>query len=632
MTHVVIRSRRLALAVLCTGMLMIILDGTIVSVALPAVQADLGFTPEGLAWTVNAYLVPLGGLLLLAGRLGDLYGRRRMLVAGLLLFVLASLLCGLAVDASMLVLARFGQGVAAAMASAVVLGMIVALFPEPAERARAIGVYAFVGAAGASLGTLLGGLLTETVGWRWIFLVNVPIGLVAAALAVRTVPADRPARRARADVLGGLLVTAGLMVGVLAIVGELDQAARLGLGAAAAGLLAAFLLRQRLAAEPLVALRVFGSRAVSGGNAAQLLMVAGMLGFQFVGALYLQRALGYPPAATGLAMLPIPVLIAVVSLGVAGRLVARFGARRVLLVGQLLLVLGLLLLARAPTGSYLVDVLPAFAVLGLGAGLALPAVTTVIMSEAGPDDAGLVSGLASTSQQVGGALGVAVLAALAAARSDAAAAAGAAPSAALLQGSSWPSGPAPRWSRRRPRSPSACCGLHPAVRGRTWCNRRVLDDAEPATGPLAGLLVADFSRILAGPYATMLLADLGATVIKVEGPGAGDDTRTWSPPTAPDGTASYYLSINRNKRSIVLDLTDAGDVELARRLAARADVLVENFKPGGLRRFGLDHETVAAANPAIIYCSISGFGAVPAPRGAARPCPATTCWCRPSPG
>jgi EmrB/QacA subfamily drug resistance transporter len=434
MTHVETRSRRLALAVLCTGMLMIILDGTIVSVALPAVQSDLGFTPEGLAWTVNAYLVPLGGLLLLAGRLGDLYGRRRMLVTGLLLFVLASLLCGLSVDAPMLVLARFGQGVAAAMASAVVLGMIAALFPEPIERARAIGVYAFVGAAGASLGTLLGGLLTETVGWRWIFLVNVPIGLLAAALAVRTVPADRPVRRARADVPGGLLVTAGLMVGVLAIVGELGPAARLGLGAAALALLAAFLLRQHRTAEPLVALRVFGSRAVSGGNAAQLLMVAGMLGFQFVGALYLQQVLGYRPTTTGLAMLPIPLLIAAVSLGVAGRLVARLGARRVLLGGQLLLVLGLLLLTGTPTGRYLLDLLPAFALLGLGAGLALPAVTTVIMSDAGPDDAGLVSGLANTSQQVGGALGVAVLAALAAAVTQAAVVAGEPASAALGSG------------------------------------------------------------------------------------------------------------------------------------------------------------------------------------------------------
>ena len=363
-------------------------------------------------------------------------------------------------------------------------------------------------------------------------------------------------------------------------------------------------------------MRVFGSRAVSGGNAAQLLMVAGMLGFQFVGALYLQRALGYPPAATGLAMLPIPVLIAVVSLGLAGRLVARFGARRVLLGGQLLLVLGLLLLTRAPTGSYLRDLLPAFAVLGLGAGLALPAVTTVIMSEAGPDDAGLVSGLADTSQQVGGALGVAVLAALAAARTAGRGGRRGGPRRRpSVQGFQLAFGAAPRWSPRPPLVTRRRAAGWPRVSGRTGLIAGCSDDAEPATGPLAGLLVADFSRILAGPYATMLLADLGATVIKVEGPGAGDDTRTWSPPTAPDGTASYYLSINRNKRSIVLDLTDAGDVELARRLAARADVLVENFKPGGLRRFGLDHETVAAANPAIIYCSISGFGAVPAEEG-----------------
>ena len=428
------RSRWLALAVLCTGMLMIILDGTVVSVALPAVQADLGFTAEGLAWTVNAYLVPLGGLLLLAGRIGDLYGRRRMLVAGLLLFVLASLLCGLAVDARMLLLARFAQGVAAAMASAVVLGMIVGLFPEPAERARAIAAYAFVGAAGATIGTFLGGVLTETVGWRWIFLVNLPIGLLAALLALRVVPADRPAaRRGRPDVLGGVLVTAGLMVGVLGIVGAVGPAARVGLGALAIGLLVGFVLRQRRASEPLVRPDLFGSRAVSAGNAAQLLMVAGMLGFQFVAALHLQRVLGYPPAATGLAMLPVPVLIAVVSLAWAGRLIGRFGARRVLLAGQLMLVVGLLLLTRPPGGGYLVDLLPAFVVLGLGAGLALPGVTTVIMSDAGPDDAGLVSGLANTSQQVGGALGVAVLAALASARTEAALATGT-PAAAALQG------------------------------------------------------------------------------------------------------------------------------------------------------------------------------------------------------
>jgi EmrB/QacA subfamily drug resistance transporter len=428
-------SRWLALAVICGAMLMIILDGTITTVALPVLQAELGFTTAGLAWTVNAYLVPLGGLLLLAGRLGDLYGRRRMLISGLTLFVLASLLCGMAIDAAMLIAARFVQGVGAAMASAVVLGMVVALFPEPGERARAMGVYAFVGAAGASIGTLLGGVLTDTVGWRWIFLVNVPIGVAAVLLALRYVAADSPADRSgRPDVLGGLLVTAGLVLGVFTIVDTSGAGVRIGMAAVALALLAGFVVRQQRAAEPLVRLRIFRSRALSGGNAAQLLMVAGMLGFQFTAALYLQQALGYTPAQTGFALLPITLTIALVSLTASGRLIARSGGRTVLLAGEILLVAGLLLLTRPPVGSYVVDVLPSMVVLGIGAGLALPAVTTLMMSDATPEDAGLASGLANTSQQIGGALGTAVLAALAAARTDAATAAGASPIEALTSG------------------------------------------------------------------------------------------------------------------------------------------------------------------------------------------------------
>ncbi|HZG90493.1 MAG TPA: MFS transporter [Pseudonocardia sp.] len=428
-------SRWIALAALCLSLLMIILDGTIVSVALPAIQADLGFAPSALAWTVNAYLLPLGGLLLLAGRLGDLLGARRVLLVGLGLFVLASLLCGFAGDPGTLVAARFAQGVAAALASAVVLGMVVGLFPDPAERARAMGVYAFVGAAGASIGLLLGGVLTEAVGWPWIFFVNVPIGLAAIGLVRWAVAPDGPRPRAgRPDVAGAVLVTAGLLTLVLAIVDTSGPGVRAATAALAVALLVAFVVRQRRAAEPLVRLGVLRSRAVSGGNAAQLLMVAGMLGFQFIAALYLQNSLGYDPAATGFAMVPIPLMIAAVSLGVSGRGIARFGPRAVLLVGEVLLVAGLLLLARPPLGGYVVDVLPSLLVLGVGAGLALPAVTTVMMSDATAADAGLTSGLANTSQQIGGALGTAVLAALAAATTDGLVAAGTPAAQALADG------------------------------------------------------------------------------------------------------------------------------------------------------------------------------------------------------
>jgi EmrB/QacA subfamily drug resistance transporter len=428
-------SRWVALGALCLGLLMIILDGTIVSVALPAIQADLGFAPSALAWTVNAYLLPLGGLLLLAGRLGDLLGRRRMLLIGMALFVLASLACGVAPTPEALIGARFAQGVAAALASAVVLGMIVELFGDPGERARAMGVYAFVGAAGASIGLLLGGVLTASVGWPWIFWVNVPIGLAAIGLIRWAVAPDGPRTASgRPDVAGGVLVTGGLVLSVLAIVDTSAAPVRLGTGALAVALLAAFLWRQRRIAEPLVPLSIFSSSAVSGGNLAQLLMVAGMLGFQFIAALYLQNSLGYDPAATGLAMLPIPLVIAAVSLGLAGRLVGRFGARPVLLVGEVLLVAGLLLLVRLPVGGYVLDVLPSLLVLGVGAGLALPAVTTVMMSDATAADAGLTSGLANTSQQIGGALGTAVLAALAATATDGLAAGGVPADLALADG------------------------------------------------------------------------------------------------------------------------------------------------------------------------------------------------------
>jgi EmrB/QacA subfamily drug resistance transporter len=417
-------SRWPALLVLCAGSLMIILDGSVVAVALPAVQRDLGFTAAGLAWVVNAYLVAFGGLLLLAGRLGDLLGRRRVFLAGIALFTLASLACAVATGPALLVGARFGQGVGGALAMAVSLGMIVRLFPEPAERARAIAVFSFTGAAGATIGTVAGGVLTQMAGWRSIFLVNLPIGAAILLAAVRRLAADRGiGLRAGLDLPGALLATAGLMAAVVAIVGTGEHgwtsSRTLGAAAFAALLLGGFALRQRTAAIPLLPPRVLRAPGLVAANLAQFLMVAAYFGFQFLLAMELQLVLGLDPAATGWAFLPTPVVIAVVSLGLAGRSIARSGARTVLLAGLALAVGGFLLLARLPVdGDYATDVLPAMLVFGVAGGLSLPAVTTLAMAGASDADAGLASGLANTTQQVGGAVGLAALATLAAARAD----------------------------------------------------------------------------------------------------------------------------------------------------------------------------------------------------------------------
>jgi EmrB/QacA subfamily drug resistance transporter len=413
----------MALAVLCAGMLMIILDGSIVTVALPAIQRDLDLSPSGLTWIVNAYLIAFGGLLLLAGRLGDLLGRRRMFVAGLAVFTVASLLCGLATSQPMLIAMRFLQGAGGAMASAVSLGMLVTHFPEPRERARAIGAFSFVGAAGASIGQVLGGILTQAVSWHWIFFVNLPVGAVAAFMAVRVLEADEGlGLRVGADALGAVLVTGGLMLGVYTIV-ETNRfgwasARTLGLAALTVVLLAGFVVRQATAAAPLLPLRMFRSRNVSVANLVQVLMVSALFGFQILITLYLQNVRGYGPAETGLALLPAAAMIAIVSLGLSARLAGRFGERNVLLAGIALLVVAIGLLTRLPTDAgYLVDLLPTMLLAG-GFGLAISAITTLGMSGAGPGDAGVVSGLFNTAQQVGGALGVAVLSTFAAARAD----------------------------------------------------------------------------------------------------------------------------------------------------------------------------------------------------------------------
>jgi EmrB/QacA subfamily drug resistance transporter len=412
------QNRWAALYVLCAGMLMIILDGTIVNVALPSIQEDLGFSQSSLAWVVNAYLIALGGLLLLAGRVGDLLGRRRIYLAGLALFTAASLLCGVSGSQEMLISARFIQGAGGAMASAVVLGMIVTMFPEPRDQAKAIGIYAFVASAGASIGLLAGGVLTQGINWHWIFFVNVPIGIIAAALAVRLVAPDRGIGFGKgADVVGAALVTAALMLAVYTIVEVVDYGwgslHTLGLGALSLGLLGAFVVRQATAASPLLPLRIFRSRNVTGANITQFLMVAGMFGMFFSGVLLMQRVLGYDAIETGLAFLPVSLGIGLLSVGFSARLSMRFGERAVLLPGLALIVVGLGWLTRVPVdATYVVDLLPSMVLLGIGAGLVFPALSTLAMSGATASDAGLASGLLNTTLQVGGAVGLAVLATL----------------------------------------------------------------------------------------------------------------------------------------------------------------------------------------------------------------------------
>jgi EmrB/QacA subfamily drug resistance transporter len=424
------RSRWTALVVLCTGMLMIVLDMTIVNVALPSIQTDLGFSQAGLAWVVNAYLIAFAGLLLLAGRLGDLAGRRNVFLAGLAIFTASSLVCGLAANQEMLVAARFLQGIGGALTSAVILGMIVTMFSDPREQARAIGVFAFVASAGAAVGLLAGGILTQLLNWHWIFFVNLPIGVATAVAALRVIGPDRGAGlralRGGADVPGALLITGAMMLGVFTIVDPAAQqgwlAARtLTLGACSLVLLGGFILRQGTARNPLMPLRIFSSRNVTGANLVQLLGTSGMFGMFFLGSLYLRRVLGYDPLQIGLAFLPVAVVMGALSVRYTDRLVMRFGARATMFPGLGLIAAGLALFALAPAGGggYLSHVFPVVLLVGAGAGLCFPALMTLAMSSATPQDAGLASGLVNTTAQIGGALGLAVLATVSAGRTSA---------------------------------------------------------------------------------------------------------------------------------------------------------------------------------------------------------------------
>jgi EmrB/QacA subfamily drug resistance transporter len=413
---------------------MVILDGTIVNVALPSIQRSLDLSAADLSWVVNVYLIPFGGLLLLSGRLGDLFGRKRVFVSGLALFTAASLLCGLARDPATLLAARFAQGAGGAVASSVTLAMIVTMYPGARERAGAIGVYSFVQSAGGTLGLLLGGVLTQAAGWHWIFIVNVPIGAAAVLLARRGLAADQRAAPEAAwgtaddtgdstgggtDVLGALLVTTALMSAVFGVVEAGDHgfgsARALGPGIAALALLAAFLVRQTRAAVPLLPLRMFRHRDVAGALGTHTLLIGGMFGFQFLVVLYMRKVLGLDEVRTGLGLVPVSLLIGVMSLFAAPRLIARLGARTVLLAALLLIAGGLGLLGWVTAdGRYLAEVFPATVPLGLGFGLAMPALAGLAMSGAGPEDSGLASGMFNTMQQVGSSLGLAILSTIAA--------------------------------------------------------------------------------------------------------------------------------------------------------------------------------------------------------------------------
>ena len=372
-------NRWAALYVLCAGMLMIVLDVTIVNVALPSIQENLGFSQSNLAWVVNAYLIAFGGLLLLAGRLGDLIGPRRVFLTGLVIFTTASLACALSQTQEMLIGARFVQGVGGALTSAVILGMIVTMFPEPREQAKALGVYGFVASGGASIGLLAGGVLTDAISWHWIFFVNLPVGIAVALLAVRLVEArEGIGVRAGADVPGAVLLTGGLMLGVYAILQVSEHgwgATRtVVLGGVAIALLAAFLVRQARIANPLMPLHLFRARNATGANLVMALMIVGMFGVFFLGALYLQQILGYDALEVGLAFLPSTLVMGALSLGVAGRLAMRFGPKPVLVASLPLIAAGMALFVRAPVdGSYVEHVLPVTVLLGVGAGLSTPA-------------------------------------------------------------------------------------------------------------------------------------------------------------------------------------------------------------------------------------------------------------------
>jgi len=403
---------------------MMVLDGTIVNVALPSIQSDLGFTPANLAWVINGYTIAFGGFLLLAGRLGDLIGSRRVFIAGLCLFTFASLLCGIAWTRDLLVGARFIQGIGGALASSVVLSMVVTMFTEAGERAKAMGYFNFTASAGGSIGLLLGGVIAQIANWHWVFLVNLPIGIAAVMFALRYVTSPKgQGLREGADVLGAFLITSAIMVAVYTVVEMpvqgITSAHTLIAGTIGALLFVAFIARQATAEKPLLPLGVFRSRNLNGSNLIQIFVVAAMFGFFFIDSLHFRRVLGYNAMMTGLAFLPVTLAIGTLSLGWSAQLVMRFGPRRMIVAGSGIAAVGLAwaALTQPDSGNYVL-IFPSMLMLGIGVGIAFPSLMMLAMSTATKRDSGLISGLVQTTAQVGGAFGLAILATVAAVTND----------------------------------------------------------------------------------------------------------------------------------------------------------------------------------------------------------------------
>jgi EmrB/QacA subfamily drug resistance transporter len=409
------RRRWTALAVLCLGQLMMVLDATIVNVALPSIQRDLHFSQGNLTWVMNGYLITFGGFLLLAGRLGDLVGRKKVFLSGLVMFTAASVLCGVAGSQTMLIVARLLQGVGGAVASSVILAIVVTEFPGASEQAKAMGVYAFVSAGGGSIGLLAGGALTQSLDWHWIFFVNVPIGILTLLLGSALIDENKGIGLADGvDVLGSLLITLATVLGAYAIVKSseygLFSVRTLGVGGASLALLGAFFVLESRISNPIMPLRILRLRMLMGSSLVRGLLVTGMFSAFFLGSLYLERVLGYDAIETGVAFMPLTVAIGVMSLGVSARAMARFGALRTLTVGLATIVLGLLLLAgEGMRASYFPGLFFAFLLLGLGAGASFLPLLTVGMSDAPSRDAGLASGIINVSVQLFGAIGLATL-------------------------------------------------------------------------------------------------------------------------------------------------------------------------------------------------------------------------------